>query len=62
MCLPILNGKGNLTALVPSLTYLNMLASEQISRNVKYLEYIQDAETNGDPEFITSDGDPEINK
>ena len=39
-----------------------MLACEQMSRNVKYLECIPDPETNSDSEFITLDREPEINK
>ena len=53
MHLPILSAEGSLTALVPSLTYLNKLAWEHMSRNVKYL-------TDPGFGFITSDPDPRI--
>ena len=53
MILPKLNEEGSSTALVPSLTYWNMLNCEQISRNVKCLEYNPDPKPGPDSVSIT---------
>ena len=54
MTLPKLNEEGSSTALVSSLTYWNMLNSEQISRNAKYLECIPDPGTGPNSESIAN--------
>ena len=44
-CLPIFNADGSSTAIVPSSTFLNMLACNPTSRKVKYLKPIPDPDS-----------------
>ena len=60
MHLPIVSVEGSLTSLVPSLTYLNMLACKHMSRNFKYLKSIPDPVTDPGFDLIPPDSAPRI--